>query len=111
MNETLEMIQNYAASGKYKRVPVSRELYADAFTPISVMRTLRAASRHCYLLESAQPSEKWGRYTFLGLDPKMEITCRNGVMKAGALTFETQNPSQTLREILAQYKSPRFVCI
>ena len=30
MNETLEMIQNYAASGKYKRVPVSRELYADA---------------------------------------------------------------------------------
>ena len=43
MNETLEMIQNYAASGKYKRVPVSRELYADAFTPISVMRTLRAA--------------------------------------------------------------------
>ena len=32
MNETLEMIQNYAASGKYKRVPVSRELYADAFT-------------------------------------------------------------------------------
>lgn len=54
MNETLEMIQNYAASGKYKRVPVSRELYADAFTPISVMRTLRAASRHCYLLESAE---------------------------------------------------------
>ena len=55
MNEILEMIQNYAASGKYKRVPVSRELYADAFTPISVMRTLRAASRHCYLLESAAP--------------------------------------------------------
>ena len=37
------MIQNYAASGKYKRVPVSRELYADAFTPISVMRTRRPA--------------------------------------------------------------------
>lgn len=56
MNETLEMIQNYAASGKYKRVPVSRELYADAFTPISVMRTLRAASRHCYLLEVRRPT-------------------------------------------------------
>ena len=38
----------------------------------------------------------------------MEITCRNGVMKAGKLTFETQNPSQVLREILAQYKSSRF---
>ena len=29
-------------------------------------------------------------------------------MKAGELPFETQNPSQVLREILAQYKSPRF---
>ena len=67
MIETLEMIQNYAASGKYKRVPVSRELYADAFTPISVMRTLRAASRHCYLLESAEDRQQWGRYSFLGL--------------------------------------------
>lgn len=38
----------------------------------------------------------------------MEITCCNGVMKAGELTFETQNPSQVLREIMAEYKSPRF---
>ena len=44
----------------------------------------------------------------LGLDPKMEITCCNGVMKAGELPFETQNPSQVLREIMAEYKSPRF---
>ena len=36
----------------------------------------------------------------LGLDPKMEITCCNGVMKAGELPFETQNPSQVLREIM-----------
>ena len=38
----------------------------------------------------------------------MKIACCNGVMKAGELTFETQNLSQVLREILAQYKSPRF---
>lgn len=38
----------------------------------------------------------------------MEVTCWNGVMKAGELTFETQPPSQVLWEILAQYKSPRF---
>ena len=67
MNETLEMIQNYAASGKYKRVPVSRELYADAFTPISVMRTLRAASRHCYLLESAEDRATVGKVFLPGL--------------------------------------------
>lgn len=49
MDKTLEQIRSYAEQGRYKRVPISKELYADAFTPISVMRTLRAASKHCYL--------------------------------------------------------------
>lgn len=105
---TLDEAKTTAAAGRYDVLPVSCEILADICTPIEALKILKNVSTHCYLLESAQPSEKWGRYTFLGLDPKMEITCRNGVMKAGELTFETQNPSQVLREILAQYKSPRF---
>lgn len=105
---TLDEVKTTAAAGRYDVLPVSCEILADICTPIEALKILKNVSTHCYLLESAQPSEKWGRYTFLGLDPKMEITCRNGVMKAGKLTFETQNPSQVLWEILAQYKSPRF---
>ena len=101
-------VQRIAATGQYDVLPVSCELLSDFTTPIETMKILKNVSTHCYLLESAQPSEKWGRYTFLGLDPKMEVTCWNGVMKAGELTFETQPPSQVLWEILAQYKSPRF---
>ena len=105
---TLDEVKTTAAAGRYDVLPVSCEILADICTPIEALKILKNVSTHCYLLESAQPSEKWGRYTFLGLDPKMEVTCWNGVMKAGELTFETQNPSQVLREILAQYKSPRF---
>ena len=105
---TLDEVKTTAAAGRYDVLPVSCEILADICTPIEALKILKNISTHCYLLESAQPSEKWGRYTFLGLDPKMEITCRNGVMKAGEITFESQNPSQVLREILAQYKSPRF---
>ena len=105
---TLDEVKTIASAGSYNVLPVSCEILADICTPIEALKILKNVSTHCYLLESAQPSEKWGRYTFLGLDPKMEITCQNGRMKAGELTFETQNPSQTLREILAQYKSPRF---
>ena len=104
----LDEVKTIAAAGSYKVLPVSGEILSDICTPIEALKILKNVSTHCYLLESAQPSEKWGRYTFLGFDPKMEITCRNGVMKAGEFTFETQDPSQTLREILAQYKSPRF---
>ena len=60
------------------------------------------------MLESAQANETWGRYTFLGFDPKMEITCVDGEMKIGNLKLKTEHPSDYLRQILADYKSPRF---
>ena len=78
MYPTLEQVRTIAASGDYWRIPVCREVLADRFTPVEVMRTLRAASRHCYLLESAENGHQWGRYSFLGYDPTLEITCLNG---------------------------------
>ena len=115
MKNILETLRSYAEAGKYKRVPVSRELYADAFTPVEVMRTLRAASRHCYLLESAEDKQRWGRYSFLGYAPTMEITCTDGhvTITEGAeeeeknrREFDTDHPGEVLREILKDYKSP-----
>ena len=105
---TLQEVRRIAAEGQYNVLPVSSEILSDLCTPIQALQILKNVSTHCYLLESAQQTEKWGRYTFLGLDPKMEITCQNGVMKAGELTFRTEDPSQVLREILAEYKSPRL---
>lgn len=64
----------------YKVVPISKEIMADIKTPIEVLRILKGVSSHCYMLESVENQEKWGRYTFLGYAPKMEITCMNGVM-------------------------------
>ena len=57
MYPTIEDIRKIAAKGQYKRVPVCREVYADRYTPVEAMRTLRKASRHCYLLESASQTE------------------------------------------------------
>ena len=48
------------------------------------------------------------RYTFLGFSPKLEITCINGEMKIGNLKVKNDNPSDYIRQILADYKSPRF---
>lgn len=52
--------------------------------------------------------EQWGRYTFLGFAPKLEITCIDGKMQIGNVKIETENPSEHIRQILADYKSPRF---
>ena len=105
---TLERVRAIAEEHRYDVVPLSCELLSDFITPIETMKILKNVSTHCYMLESAQANDRWGRYTFLGYDPKMEITCIDGVMKAGDLTVMTDNPSAYLRQILAGYKSPRF---
>lgn len=95
----------------YQVVPVSMEILADIKTPIEVLRILKGVSRHCYMLESVENQEKWGRYTFLGYDPKMEITCTNGHMTIhnGTLTEEdVAHPGERIKEILADYSSPRI---
>ena len=101
-------VKEIASCGKYSILPVSCEMLSDICTPIEALRILKNVSHHCYILESVAGNEKWGRYTFLGFDPKMEITCLNGKMKIGELCIETDNPSKQLREIMSQYKSPKF---
>ncbi len=103
-----EEVQKIASTGAYRILPVSCEILSDICTPIEALKILKHVSTHCYMLESVAEKEKWGRYTFLGFDPKMEITCLNGEMKAGSLTFQTEDPSAYLRQILQEYKSPRF---
>lgn len=105
---TFAEVKRIAATGRYNVVPISLELLSDFTTPIETMKILKNVSTHCYMLESAQANETWGRYIFLGFDPKMEITCMDGEMKVGNLKFKTDNPSGYLRQILADYKSPRF---
>ena len=105
---SFEEIQKIAATGDYKAVPVSCEMLSDICTPIEALRILKNVSTHCYLLESVVEKEKWGRYTFLGYDPKLAINCLDGEMKIGDVTLHTENPSEKLREILDAYKSPRL---
>ena len=105
---TLSEAKEIAAKGNYDVLPLSCELLSDFTTPIEAMKILKTVSTHCYMLESAQANDRWGRYTFLGFDPKMEITCIDGEMKAGDTEMRTDNPSDYLRSLLSKYKSPRF---
>ena len=105
---SIEVLKELAASGTYKVAPVSKEILADFITPIEAMRILKNVSSHCYLLESAQAHETWGRYTFLGYDPKLQITCIDGQLTCGDIKLQVENPSEYIRQILANYTSPKF---
>lgn len=105
---SLNDLQEIKKQGIYRTAPVSMEILSDIKTPIEVLKILKNVSDHCYLLESVADNEKWGRYTFLGYDPSLEITCLNGQMKIGSLTFETKDPGSYIRQVVADHKSPKF---
>lgn len=108
---SLEEAIELKKSEEYKIVPISTEILSDIKTPIEVMKILKSVSSHCYMLESIEDNRNWGRYTFLGYEPKMEITCTNSrlVIKGEKeLEVLTSNPGQYIREILNDYKSKKY---
>lgn len=102
-----EDVRHYASLG-YDTMPVAASILSDFITPIEALRILKHVSSHVYLLESARENENWGRWSFLGFDPRMEITCMDHVMRIQDLVLETQDPVIQLRQIMERHRSPRI---
>lgn len=94
----------------FKTVPVSCALTAD-ITALQVLKKLKNVSSHCYMLESAEDEENTGRYTFLGFDPKLEISCKDHSIRI-IDGFSVRNihgsPKPYIQEILEANRSPRL---
>jgi len=96
----------------YDIIPICTEMNSDIYTPIEVMRTLMGISKHCFILESAEDTKHWGRYTFLGFDPKLSLTCQDGMMmitdNEGNKTCDISTPAMCIQKILDENKAPKI---
>ncbi|MBO4265715.1 MAG: anthranilate synthase component I [Lachnospiraceae bacterium] len=99
-------------AGQYNYMPVKREIFSDICTPIQALRKLRAVSDHVFMLESVENQENWGRYTFLGFNPRLCFTCLNGHLTVtrddGAVVDDLtiRHPGEYIKDIVKKYKSP-----
>jgi len=103
-----ETVKQYQKDANYQYIPVSCEILSDFLTPITALRILKNVSDHVFMLESVEGRDKWGRFTFIGFNPKMEITCLNGEFKAGGLNIKTDRPDDYIRQLLNEYKMPKM---
>ncbi|MBF0311107.1 MAG: anthranilate synthase component I [Magnetococcales bacterium] len=100
-------------------IPLCRNILADLDTPVSAFLKIAADSPYAFLLESVQGSEKWGRYSLLGLDPlavfrfkrdEVRITWSDGREEKRLTT----DPVAALKEFVAGFRAvpvpglPRF---
>ncbi|HAS78861.1 MAG TPA: anthranilate synthase component I, partial [Ruminococcus sp.] len=98
-------------SKEYKIIPVCREIYADVITPITLLRKIANNNERYFLLESVEQGDRWGRYSFLGFDPIVRITCKNNIVtveKDGEKVLSSLSPYETLRNIMSEYKAPKL---
>ncbi len=97
-------------SGDCNTIPVSKEFYADTVTPIVLLRRIAGISKRFFLLESVENGKDWGRYSFLGYDPIMRITCKDKIVKieqnGKTEEIKTDKPLDVLRGVLKKYKAP-----
>lgn len=110
---TFEEVLKIAGTGDYKLIPVVREIFSDIVTPVQVMRKLKNVSDHCFLLESVEDSRQWGRYSFLGYNPTMEISLKEHKLyvtdESGEVTVtECDEPGEFLKELVEKNRSPRL---
>ena len=102
-------IQNYLKD--YSLIPICKEIYSDVITPISLLRRMETLDKNFFLLESVEGGEKWGRYSFLGYNPVLHVSCKDGVVTqiSGEIKMECDTDGMTtLRNLLEKYKSPKI---
>ncbi len=98
-------------------MPVFAELPADLDTPLSAYLRLRPGP-YSFLLESVEGGEVWARYSFLGADPLMVLTAKNGRLTLSrdgrTERLPEGNPLVAVRDLLKQFQPvpapglPRF---
>lgn len=102
-----EVKKKYSA---FKTVPLSAVIEADV-TAASVLKKLKKVSSHCYMLESADDANRTGHYTFLGYDPKAEVSCTDynvTVIDGYGVNKYHGDPREHIRRILAEHNAPKL---
>lgn len=113
MNLTYEEFTSL--SKKYNVIPLYREIIADLDTPVGAF--LKLNRKPSFLLESVVGGEKWGRYSFIGIDPAIIIKSKGrsiSLLGRTSAQIDDVNPFEFLKSFFNNFKAyiepdlPRF---
>lgn len=91
---------------EYQSVPVFYEVLADHMTPIRMFRALKKEGTPCFMLESVENKDQWGRYSFIGVNPKFEIKINGHQVEDHGEKKEVDDPIAYLMKRVEEYRSP-----
>src|SRR5213078_486250 len=84
-------------------VPLRHTFIADCETPVSAYLKLRGEGPS-FLLESAEQGRRFGRWSFLGVQPRSVLRVDGGRLTVDGVERETDDPYGAVAEELAKYR-------
>jgi len=94
-------------SRDFNVIPVYREILADMETPVSAFMKVDTGG-DAFLLESVEHGEKWGRYSFLGVNPRMILRSKGDDVEVCGPDGELRRdkaPIKVLKEICSRFRA------
>lgn len=96
-------------------IPVYREILADMETPVSAFKRFYK-NKYSFLLESVEGGEKWARYSFIGLNPKLIFMSKGNSVeireKNTCKKFNSVNdPLIILKKLMKEYQPAKIDCL
>jgi len=88
--------------------PIYREIVADLDTPLTIFAKVAGEESHAFLFESLEGGEKWGRYSFIGLDPILTFASRGTritITREGAVEEQQGDPFEILQGLLKSFNA------
>ena len=89
-------------------VPIYREIVADLDTPLTIFAKVAVGESHAFLFESLEGGEKWGRYSFIGIDPIVTFASRGNqvtIIREGAVEEQEGDPLEALQTLLKSFNA------
>ncbi len=102
-----KLLKELSKQGKFDITPVSISFKSNS-KPIDVFNLLKEKFECTFILDVDDEYGNYGRYTFIGFNPKMKVSCKDSNMCLGEKRIFTKKPSEVLRGILKENRSPKF---
>src|SRR3954467_6334097 len=93
-----------ALARDHSLIPVRHTFIDDCETPVSAYLKLRGEGPS-FLLESAEQGQRFGRWSFLGVQPRTVMRLDKGTLTVGGERRELEDPYRAVAEELERYRA------
>src|SRR5918992_3391993 len=101
LTPSLEEVRELAR--EHSLVPLRHTFIADCETPVSAYLKLRGEGPS-FLLESAEQGRRFGRWSFLGVQPRTVMRLEDGTLSVGGEPRAFEDPYRAVADELERYR-------